>query len=319
MAGGEDFRLEGRKIWLAGHGGLAGSAILRRLQRESCDIVTVTRQELDCRNQAAVAAFVATEKPDVMIVAAATVGGIWANRTRPAEFIHDNLMIASNMIAAAAQNRVAKLVFLGSSCIYPEHAVQPIPEAALLTGSLQPDNQPYAIAKIAGIELCKAYRAQYGCNFISVMPCNLYGIGDTYTAGQSHVLPALIARAHAAKISGAESLMVWGSGKPLREFLFADDLAEAVLVCLRHYNDAMPINVGSGVEISIADLAQSVCDGVGFTGQLEFDTSKPDGTLRKVLDSSRMRTMGWQPRISLTDGIALAYDDFLRFRSTDSA
>jgi len=307
------FSLKGKRVFVAGHRGMVGSALLRQLRaREVGEILTASRLELDLLLQQAVEGWFAHHRPDVVIIAAAKVGGIAANNDYPADFIYQNLVLETNLIKAAADNDVEKLLFLGSSCIYPKYAEQPIREEALLEGALEPTNEAYAIAKIAGIKLCQAFRRQYGCDFIAAQPCNLYGPGDNYDLTSSHVLPALIRKAHEAKLSGRDELVVWGSGKVYREFLHVDDCAAALLFLLENYSDHLPINVGSGEEITIADLAQLVCRIIGFEGRLVFDTSKPDGTPRKLMDSSRLRQMGWQPTLSLEAGIKHAYGAFLR-------
>jgi GDP-L-fucose synthase len=301
------------KIYIAGHRGMVGSGIERKLRKEGYNnIVTRTSIELDLRNQQAVNDFFDKEKPTYVILAAAKVGGIHANNTYRAEFIYDNLMIEANIIHASYLNKVTKLLFLGSSCIYPKLAPQPLKEEYLLTGLLEPTNEPYAIAKIAGIKLCDAYRDQYGCNFISVMPTNLYGYNDNYHPENSHVLPALIRKFHEAKTSGGTSVTVWGTGSPLREFLFADDLADACYFLMQEYNEAGLVNIGTGHDLSIKDLALLIKKVVGFTGDLVFDTSKPDGTPRKLLDVSKLHILGWKNRIALQEGLALAYQDFLK-------
>jgi GDP-L-fucose synthase len=301
------------KIYVAGHRGMVGSAIFRKLKAEGyTNLVIRNSQELDLRNQQAVADFFAAEKPDYVFLAAAKVGGIVANNTYRADFLYENLAIQNNVIHQAYLHRVKKLLFLGSSCIYPKLAPQPLKEEYLLTGLLEPTNEPYAIAKIAGIKLCDAYRDQYGCNFISVMPTNLYGYNDNYHPENSHVLPALIRKFHEAKTSGAASVTVWGTGSPLREFLFADDLADACYFLMQEYNEAGLVNIGTGLELSIKDLALLIKEVVGFTGDLVFDTSKPDGTPRKLLDVSKLHKLGWKHRIALQEGLALAYQDFLK-------
>jgi GDP-L-fucose synthase len=300
------------RIYIAGHRGMVGGAIYRHLQQKGyTNIITRNSQQLDLRNQQAVQDFFAAEKPEFVFLAAARVGGIMANNTYRADFIYDNLMIECNVIKAAAENNVTKLMFLGSSCIYPKHAPQPLKEAYLLTGILEHTNEPYAIAKIAGIKLCEAFRAQYNCNFISVMPTNLYGIGDNYDLNKSHVLPALIRKMHEAKLSHAPTVTVWGTGTPKREFLYADDLAEACHFLMQRYNDAELINVGTGQDLSIAELATLVKNIVGFEGQLKFDSTKPDGTPRKLMDVSKLHQLGWQHTTPLETGIQLAYKDFL--------
>jgi GDP-L-fucose synthase len=296
------------KIYVAGHRGMVGSAIVRRLQKDGfTNIVTRTSKELDLRNQQAVADFFATEKPEFVFLAAAKVGGIIANNTYRADFIYENIMIQSNIIHHAYLNNVTKLMFLGSSCIYPKLAPQPLKEDYLLTGLLEPTNEPYAIAKIAGIKMCDAYRAQYGCNFISVMPTNLYGPNDNYDLNNSHVLPALIRKFHTAKKENAETVEIWGTGSPLREFLHADDLADACFYLMQNYNEAGLVNIGVGEDISIKDLALLVKQTVGFSGELKFDTSKPDGTPRKLMDVSKLHSFGWKHKINLTEGVAAVY------------
>lgn len=300
------------KIYIAGHRGMVGSALMRKLQSEGfTNFVTRTSAELDLRDQQAVAAFFAQEKPEYVFLAAAKVGGIVANNTYRAEFLYDNLQIQNNIINSAHLNNVTKLMFLGSSCIYPKLAPQPLHEDALLTGLLEPTNEPYAIAKIAGIKMCDAYRAQYGCDYISVMPTNLYGYNDNYHPQNSHVLPALIRRFHEAKEQNAPSVTIWGSGSPLREFLFADDLAEACYYLMQNFSEAGFINIGSGKEITIKDLALLIKGIVGYQGELTFDATKPDGTPRKLMDVSKLAALGWTYKTELSDGIALAYNDFL--------
>ena len=301
------------KIYIAGHRGMVGGAILRNLTAKGFqNIITRTSGQLDLRNQPEVNDFFAAEKPDYVFLAAARVGGIYANSTFRAEFLYDNLMIEANIINAAAKNDAAKLMFLGSSCIYPKMAPQPLKEDYLLTGTLESTNEPYAIAKIAGIKLCEAYRSQYGCNFISVMPTNLYGIGDNYDLKNSHVLPALIRKMHEAKINNAEEVVVWGTGTPKREFLFADDLAEACSFLMGNYNEEQLINIGTGQDQSIADLATLIKDIVGFKGKIVFDSTKPDGTPRKLMDVTKLHNIGWKHTIELKEGIQLAYRDFLQ-------
>ena len=301
------------KIYVAGHRGMVGSAIVRNLVCKGfTNIITRTSSELDLRNQAAVNDFFASEKPAYVFLAAAKVGGIYANNTFRADFLYDNLMIEANIINAAAKEMVIKLMFLGSSCIYPKMAMQPMKEEYLLTGVLEQTNEPYAIAKIAGIKLCEAYRTQYGCNFISVMPTNMYGIGDNYDLNNSHVLPALIRKMHEAKLNNATEAVVWGTGTPKREFLYADDLAEACYFLMKNYNEPELINIGTGEDLSIADLAGLVQKIVGFTGDLIFDSSKPDGTPRKLMDVSKLHSYGWKHTIELEKGIHLAYEDFLQ-------
>jgi GDP-L-fucose synthase len=301
------FDLSGRRIWVAGHNGMVGGALVRRLERDGHQVLTASRAELDLTRQAAVEDWAAARRPDVVVIAAAKVGGIAANAARPVGFLHDNLMIEANIMAAAAEARVAKLMFLGSSCIYPKLAPQPMREDALLTGPLEPTNQWYAVAKIAGIKLAQAYREELGLDFISAMPTNLYGPGDNYDLESSHVIPALIRKADEAKRAGAATMTVWGSGTPLREFMHADDLADALVFLLEHYSDAEHINVGTGEEVTIGDVARLVAETVGFAGELVFDASRPDGTPRKLMDSSRLLAMGWRPRIGLREGLADAY------------
>jgi GDP-L-fucose synthase len=306
-----DFSLAGKKVWVAGHRGMAGSAIVRRLEREDCQILTVSRATLDLRQQDAVLRWMQASKPDVVVVAAAKVGGILANSTYPADFLYENLITEANIIHSAFLTGVQKLLFLGSSCIYPRDASQPMQEDALLTGPLEPTNEWYAVAKIAGIKLCQAYRRQHGCDFISAMPTNLFGPGDNFDVKNGHVVAGLIVKAHMAKMSGATTMELWGSGTPLREFLFVDDLADALVFLLKHYSDDQHINVGSGVEHSIRKLAEAVRAVVGFEGEFVFDRSKPDGMMRKLMDCSRIHAMGWQPRTSLKDGLVTGYDWYL--------
>lgn len=298
------------KIYIAGHRGMVGSAIVRALQQKGyTNLVYKTSKELDLKNQQEVNQFFDSEKPNYVFVAAAKVGGILANNTYHAEFLYDNLMIEANIIQAAYLNNVEKLLFLGSSCIYPKMAPQPLKEEYLLSGLLEPTNEPYAIAKIAGIKLADAYRDQYGCNYISAMPTNLYGPNDNYHPKNSHVLPALLRKFHHAKINNAQSVEIWGTGAPLREFLHVDDLADACLFLMENFNEGGFVNVGYGEDISIKDLALLIKEIVGFKGELKFDTSKPDGTPRKLMDSSKLNSMGWNPKISLAEGIAAVYDE----------
>lgn len=300
------------KIYIAGHKGLVGSAITRALrQRGFTNLVYRTSKELDLRNQQAVQEFFEEEQPEYVFLAAGKVGGIIANNTYRAEFIYDNMMIVSNIVHAAYQHNVTKLLFLGSSCIYPKMAPQPIKEEYLLAGALEYTNEPYAIAKIAGIKLCEAYRDQYGANFISVMPTNLYGINDNYHPENCHVLPALIRRFHEAKLSGKSEVVIWGSGRPKREFLFADDLADACLFLMENYNEKEIVNIGCGEDLSIRELAEVVKEVTGFPGELVFDTSKPDGTPRKLLDVSKLHGLGWRHTTPLCEGMKIAYNDFL--------
>jgi GDP-L-fucose synthase len=300
------------KVYIAGHRGMVGSAILRKLEKEGfTNIITRTSKELDLRNQVAVADFFATEKPDYVFLAAAKVGGIVANNTYRAEFLYDNLQIQNNIIHNSYLNNVKKLMFLGSSCIYPKMAPQPLKEEYLLTGLLEETNEPYAIAKITGIKMCDAYRAQYGCNYISAMPTNLYGYNDNYHPQNSHVLPALIRKFHEAKQNNDATVTIWGSGSPMREFLFADDLADACYYLMQNYNEPHLINVGTGEDLTIKDLALMIKEIIGFKGELVFDSSKPDGTPRKLMDVSKLHSKGWKHKVGLKDGIKLAYEDFL--------
>lgn len=300
------------KIYIAGHRGMVGSAIHRNLiANRFSNVITRSSKELDLRNQQQVNEFFAEQKPAYVFLAAAKVGGIQANNTYRGEFIYDNLMIESNVINAAAKNDVTKLMFLGSSCIYPKLAPQPLKEEYLLTGPLEYTNEPYAIAKIAGIKLCESYRKQYGCNFISVMPTNLYGIGDNYDLNNSHVLPAILRKMHEAKTTNAQEMLVWGTGQPKREFLYADDLAEACTFLMENYNEEQLVNIGTGEDMSIKDLAYLIKDIVGFKGEIVFDSSKPDGTPRKLMDVTKLHGLGWKHKTGLKEGIELAYKDFL--------
>jgi GDP-L-fucose synthase len=301
------FDLAGRKVFVAGHRGMVGSAIVRRLAAEGCQILVAARTELDLISQEAVREWFAIHKPDVVFVAAARVGGILANSSFPADFLYDNLMIAANVMDAAHRSGAAKLLFLGSSCIYPKYADQPMREDALLTGSLEPTNEWYAIAKIAGIKLAQALRRQHGRDFISAMPTNLYGPNDNFDLASNHVLPALIRKAHEAKAADRPSVVIWGSGLPRREFLHVDDLADACVFLLRNYSGEEHVNVGSGSDVTIIELAQIVARVVGFRGKIEFDRSKPDGTPRKLMDSSKLAGLGWTPSIQLERGIAETY------------
>ena len=304
------YPLTGKRIYVAGHGGMVGKALVRRLEREDCEILTAPRS-LDLREQALVRDWFDANRPDAVLLAAARVGGILANSERPGEFLYDNLAIAANVIEASRKAEVTKLLFLGSSCIYPKHTDQPITEEALLTGALEPTNEAYAVAKIAGLKLAAAYRRQYGCDFISAMPTNLYGPGDNYHPTGSHVIPGLIRRFHEAKQAGDDEVAIWGSGAPLREFLHVDDLADACIFLLERYSGETHVNVGFGQDIAIRDLAELVAETVGYKGTITCDTSKPDGTPRKLLDSSRLRSLGWQPKIGLKEGLADAYAAFL--------
>jgi GDP-L-fucose synthase len=305
------------KIYIAGHRGMVGSAIHRKLQREGYQhFILKTSSELDLRNQQGVEDFFAQEQPDYVFLAAAKVGGIVANNTYRADFLYENLMIQNNVIHASYLNKVTKLMFLGSSCIYPKLAPQPLKEDYLLGGELEPTNEPYAIAKIAGIKMCEAYRSQYGCDFISVMPTNLYGQNDNYDLQNSHVMPAMIRKFHEAKIGGKSSVELWGTGSPMREFLHADDLAEACFYLMQNYSEPTLINIGTGEDVTIKQLAEAVSKVVGFEGDLVWDTSKPDGTPRKLMDVSKLRSYGWKHTIELEDGIGMAYQDFLEHHDT---
>jgi GDP-L-fucose synthase len=298
------------KIYLAGHRGMVGSAIVRKLEQLGYrNIVTRSSKELELRSQQQVADFFEKEKPDYVFLAAAKVGGIYANNTYRAEFLFDNLMIEANVINSSYQNNVKKLMFLGSSCIYPRMAPQPLKESYLLTGPLEYTNEPYAIAKITGIKLCESYRLQYGCNFISVMPTNLYGPNDNYDLNKSHVLPALLRKIHTAKVKNIPAVEVWGSGTPLREFLYVDDLAEACLFLMEKYHETELVNIGTGTDISIKDLALLIMKVVGYKGEIKFDSTKPDGTPRKLMDVGKLLGLGWSPKITLEEGIRLVYKD----------
>jgi GDP-L-fucose synthase len=310
-----EFNLAGRRVWVAGHRGMAGSAITRRLARENCELITATRSELNLLRQADVDAWMADKKIDVIFLAAATVGGILANTVRPAEFLYENLVIETNIIHAAWNTGVKKLLFLASSCIYPRMAEQPMREEALLTGALEPTNEWYAIAKIAGIKLCQAYRRQYGCNYVSVMPTNLYGPGDRYDMEGGHVVAALIMKIHAAKITNSKTVELWGSGMPKREFLFSEDLADACVFVMKNYSDEMFLNVGTGRDITILELAQSIAKVVGWQGTFTFNRSKPDGMPRKLLDVSRLRALGWSASTDFETGMKCAYEWYVANRA----
>jgi len=313
------FPLAGRRVWVAGHRGMVGAALMRRLASENCTILTADRATLDLKRQDEVERWMARETPEAVFLAAATVGGIQANSTRPAEFLHDNLTIGANVIEAARQTGVAKLLFLGSSCIYPKLAPQPISEDALLTGPLEPTNEWYAIAKIAGLKLTAAYRRQYGCDFISAMPTNLYGPEDNFDLESGHVLPALMRKAHEARRAGANELVIWGSGAPMREFLHVDDCADALVFLMQTYSGEGHVNVGSGEDLPIRDLARIVCEAVGFEGAITTDPTKPDGTPRKLMSGDRLRAMGWRPRIRLSEGVAATYRWFLEHHEKQAA
>ncbi|HRJ12876.1 MAG TPA: GDP-L-fucose synthase [Alphaproteobacteria bacterium] len=304
------YNLTGKRIFIAGHRGMVGRALIRRLQSEDCTVLTALREELDLTRQADVEDWFAQYKPDAVIMAAAKVGGILANQNAPVDFLLNNLLIETNTINAAFKSGVEKFLLLGSSCIYPKFAAQPISEDALLTGPLEPTNEAYAIAKIAGLKLCEAFRRQHGSDFISAMPCNLYGSHDNFDLETSHVIPALIRKIHEAKISGAPNVTLWGTGTPLREFLFVDDLADALVFILQNYSDASPLNVGSNVEVTIAALAQTIADVIGYQGNFSHDSTKPDGTPRKLLDSTRLQNLGWIPQTPLAVGIRQSYEWF---------
>jgi GDP-L-fucose synthase len=309
------YGLAGKRVWVAGHRGMVGAAVARQLERENCTVLTVGRDRLDLRDAAAVTAWMAAEKPHAVVLAAAKVGGIVANDSWPADFLHENLAIENAVIHAAFETRVEKLLFLGSSCIYPKFAPQPITEDALLTGPLEPTNEWYAIAKIAGIKLCQAYRRQHGCDFISAMPTNLYGPGDNFDLISSHVIPALIRKAHEAKQAGSGSMMIWGTGAPRREFLHVDDCASALVFLLKNYSGDSHVNVGSGTDVTIDELAGLVMQAVGLDGALEHDLSKPDGTPRKLMSNEKLAAMGWSPRIALLEGLKTTYQWFLAHRA----
>lgn len=312
------YSLDGKRVWVTGHRGMVGSALLRRLRTENSEVLTTTRQELDLRRQREVEEWMADCRPQAVFMAAATVGGILANDTLPAEFIYDNLTIETNVIHAAWRTGIEKLLFLGSSCIYPKFAPQPIPEDALLTGVLEPTNQWYAIAKIAGVKLCQAYRRQHDCDFISGMPTNLYGENDNFDLKSSHVLPALIAKAHTAKLESADSIEVWGTGNPRREFLYVDDAADAIVHLMKHYSDDTHVNIGTGKDISIKELAELVCEVVGFKGSIRFSSDKPDGTPLKRLDVSTLTTLKWTAKTGLRSGIRRTYEWYVEQANVSS-
>lgn len=301
------YPLAGKRVWVAGHRGMVGSALLRRLEREDCILLVADRETVNLTRQDAVEEWMRETRPQAIFLAAAKVGGILANDSAPVQFLYDNLAIAANVIHAAAANGVEKLLYLGSSCIYPKFAPQPIPESALLTGQLEPTNEWYAIAKIAGLKLCQAYRRQHNCDFISAMPTNLYGPGDNFDLNTSHVIPALMRKTHQAKIEGRSELVIWGSGTPRREFLHVDDAADALVRLMTHYSGANHVNVGSGTDLSILELAKVIAGVVGFSGAIITDPTKPDGTPRKLLDTSKLRGLGWHPRIGLADGLTRTY------------
>jgi len=306
----------GKRIFIAGHQGMVGQSLVRALTKVDCELLTIPRSDLDLKDQAAVRKWFQNNKPNMIFLAAAKVGGILANSTYPAEFLYDNLMIQQNVISAAHEIKTERLIFLGSSCIYPRLAPQPIIESALLSGPLEETNQWYALAKITGLKLVEAFRQQYGDNYISVMPTNLYGPGDTYDAQNSHVIPAMMLKFHEAKVSGSQSITLWGTGTPMREFLYVDDLADACLFIASNYSDSAPINVGTGKDIKIKDLATKIAQVVGFTGNITFDNSKLDGTPRKLLDISKLSTLGWTAKIKLEEGLTRTYKSFLtRYKS----
>ena len=306
------YSLQGKRVWVAGHRGMVGSAIVRRLEQEDCEILTCQRSHVDLTRQSQVEDWMLANKPQAVFVAAAKVGGILDNSTYPADYLYDNLSIELNIINAAWRTDVEKLLFLGSSCIYPKFASQPIKEEALLSGPLEPTNEWYAVAKIAGIKLCQAYREQHGCDFISGMPTNLYGPGDNFDLLSSHVIPALIRKAHEAKVRNDDKLVIWGSGSPLREFLHVDDCADAIVHLMKNYSEKEHINIGSGTDLSILDLAGNIASVVGFKGEIATDTSKPDGTPRKLMSAAKLEDLGWKPRISLTDGLKNVYHWYLK-------
>ncbi len=308
---GAPFALAGKRVWVAGHRGMVGAAIMRRLQKEDCEVLTAGREASDLRRQAQVEDWMAEARPDAVFLAAATVGGILANDTRPAEFIYDNLAIESNVVEAARRTGVKKLLMLGSSCIYPRLAEQPMAEDALLTGPLEPTNQWYAVAKIAGIKLCQAYRRQYGVDFISTMPTNLYGPGDNFELEGGHVVPALLRKTHEANLAGAREVEIWGSGKPKREFMHVDDCAGALIYLMKNYSGESHINVGTGTDVTIRELAETVAEVVGFAGTFRYDASKPDGTPRKLLDVSRLASLGWRATVDLREGLRRTYEWYL--------
>ncbi len=312
------YSLKDKRVFVAGHRGMVGSAVVRRLQSEDCEVITVARDVVDLTRQAEVEAFMTDARPNAIVMAAAKVGGILANDTYPAEFLYDNLMIEGNITQAAFANGVEKMLFLGSNCIYPKMSPQPITEDALLTGSLEPTNEWYAIAKIAGIKLAQAYRKQHGCDFISAMPTNLYGPEDNFNLQSSHVLPALIRKAHEAKLKGDKEIVIWGTGTPRREFLHADDCADALVFLLKNYSGRQHVNVGSGEDLSILELTQLVCEVVGFEGRVEHDRSMPDGTPRKLMSADMLRSMDWAPKIALREGIGETYQWFLQHMAKDA-
>jgi len=305
------YNLSGKRVWVAGHRGMVGSALVHRLQREDCEVITVGRETVDLLRQEAVENWLADVRPDAVFLAAAKVGGILANSSLPADFIYDNLMVEANIIHGAHLARVEKLMFLGSSCIYPKLAPQPMNEDALLTGPLEPTNEWYAVAKIAGIKLCQAYRKQHGCDFISVMPTNLYGPGDNFDLNSSHVAAALMVKVHQAKVDGSTEVEIWGTGTPKREFLYVDDLADGLVFLMQHYSEDGHINIGSGDEVSIRELAETIAEVAGFQGEYTYNMDKPDGTPRKLMDSTRIHDLGWRAPTPLNEGMTHAYEWFL--------
>lgn len=307
----DQYSLNNKKIFVAGHNGLVGSSLCERLKDESCEVLTAARKDLDLRDQAAVKHWMNEHKPDAIIIAAAKVGGIQANINAPAEFLYDNLMIEANIIHSAYETGVEKLLFLGSSCMYPREAPQPLKPEYLLSGAFEPTNAPYALAKMAGVELCRTYRKQYGCDFISAIPCNLYGPRDNFDPVTSHVIPALIRKIHEAKEAGKSELELWGTGSPLREFLYIDDLADGLIHLLKNYSGAEPVNIGSGQEVSIKELAGVISGVIGYDGAIVFNPEKPDGMPRKIMDSEYLRTSGWSPSVDLSSGIRQTYNWFL--------
>ena len=312
------FELEGKRVWIAGHRGMVGSALTRRLTQTGANFLTADRTTVDLRDQSAVTQWTRQNRPDAIFIAAATVGGIEANRTRPVEFLYNNLMIAANIIHAAAETGVAKLMFLGSSCFYPREASQPIHEESMLTGPFEPTNEWYAVAKVAGVKLCQAYRRQYGKDFIAVVPTNLYGPGENFDLASSHVIPALIRRFHEAKAASAPHVELWGTGKPVREYMYVDDAADALVFLMERYSEEAIINIAGGEEVSIAALAGKIAAIVNYRGQLRYDHSKPDGMPRKVLDGSRLLAAGWKPSVPLDTGLVRTYEWFLSSESLKS-
>ena len=310
--GSSTYSIENKRIWVAGHNGMVGSSLCRILQKENCRLLTVSKKDMDLRDQPSVRSWIESKRPDIIILAAAKVGGIMANSKYPAEFIYDNLTIATNVIDSAYKSGVERLLYLGSSCIYPRESMQPIKEEYLLSAPLEPTNEAYAIAKIAGVKMVQAYADQYGCDYICAMPCNLYGRGDHYDKQNSHVIPAMIMKMHEAKLKQAGSIKIWGTGRAYREFMYVDDLADALLFLLKNYHGRTPVNIGSGHEISIAKLANKIAKCVGFKGNVKFDSTMPDGTIHKLMDSSRLYALGWRPLVNLEQGLEYTYGDFLQ-------